>query len=308
MDASIYHTHICYSIIYIGNEAIPFLTHNIYKIGKYQLHPLVNGGKFYTNEFIRRIIMKFGMCTDLLKAPLVAKAGFDYIEGSLSAVALASDIAYEQMVNAVQASGLKAEALNGMLPGTFTLTGPSADLSAVEEYLATGFSRAAALGTQIVVFGSGRARNVPEGWEKEKALHQLADYLRMAASLSADYGINIAIEPLCPTECNIINTVLDALVLARLVNLPNVGVLADWYHMAMQNEGVAGVLNAEKLLLHCHIANPAGRRFPLADDGADFSPLFGALARIGYNGRVSVEGSGEDAQFAESCNRLKGSV
>lgn len=249
--------------------------------------------------------MKFGICADLLKAPLVAAAGFDYIEGAMTSAALASDEAFALMAESVKQSGLKVEVMNVMLPGWFRLTGPEADLKPAREYLELGFERGASLGLKVQVFGSGGARNVPEGWPMDKALDQLVEFLCMAAPIAARQGVSIAVEPLNPSECNIINTVSDALVLAERANLPNAGVLADWYHMALQQERLQGILDAGGKLLHCHIANPEGRRYPLPGDGVDFSALFGALRRIGYAGRMSVEGSGEEAEYARALLRLK---
>lgn len=250
--------------------------------------------------------MKFGICADLTKSLSAASAGFGYIECAMTAVALADDETFECMCSAVEQSGRAVEAMNVMLPGSFRLTGPDADLAPVKAYLEKGFVRTERLGTRVQVFGSGAARQVPVGWPMGKAMDQLADYLRMAAPIAARHGIAIAVEPLNPGECNIINTVADGLALARQVNLPNVGVLADWYHMAVQNEGTAGIAEAGDMLLHCHIANPAGRRFPLPGDGADFSAFFGALKQINYSGRMSVEGNGEEDEYAEALLRLKG--
>jgi D-psicose/D-tagatose/L-ribulose 3-epimerase len=249
--------------------------------------------------------MRIGICTDLMNAPLAAQAGFDYAEGAMTQVAPASDGEFEKLLAAVERSGLKAEALNVMLPGTFRLTGPDADLKPVKEYLKKGFERAEKLGAKVQVFGSSGARNYPEGWPKGRALEQLAEFVRMAAPMAAAHGIRFAVEPLNPGECNIVNTVPEALVLMRLAGGFNVGVLADWYHMAVQDEGVEGVLEAGKNLLHCHIANPAGRRYPLAGDGADFSAFADALKRIGYEGRISVEGNGAPEEFAATLARMR---
>jgi sugar phosphate isomerase/epimerase len=249
--------------------------------------------------------MRFGICTDLLNAPAAAAAGFNYIEGAMTQVALAPGEEFEAIADAVARSGIKAEALNVMLPGSFRLTGPEVDLAPVREYLERGFARAERLGAAVQVFGSAGARNYPEGWLKDKAMGQLADFLSMAAPMAAKHGILIAVEPVNPGECNIINTVPEALALARLACMPNVGVLADWYHMAVQGECAQGMLAAGSALLHCHIANPCGRRFPLPGDGADFSAFFGALKEIGYPGRVSIEGSGEQYEYALSLKRLR---
>lgn len=250
--------------------------------------------------------MRIGICSDLLNAPLAAAAGFDYIEGAMTSVAQSSVDDFERMKDAVARSGIHAEALNVMLPGSFRLTGPDADLKPVQEYLIKGFDRAARLGVKIQVFGSGAARNVPEDWPMEQAMEQLGAFLRLAAPLAQAHGIQIAVEPLNPGECNIINTVEDALLLVKRVNLPNVGALADWFHMSAQDEGVGGLLSAGNVLFHCHIANLEGRRFPLPGDGADFSAFFNALKRIGYEGRVSVEGNGNPDEYASAFLRLRG--
>lgn len=249
--------------------------------------------------------MKFGMCADPRLCADVAAAGFGYLEAALTAVAAMSEEVFEQAAGALAQSGLQAEALNVMLPGTFRLTGPDADLSPIRNYLELGLARAEKLGAKVQVFGSGAARRNPEGWPKEKAMDQLVEYLALAAPIAARHGIALAIEPLNPGECNLINTVSDGLALAKRVSLPNVGVLADWFHMAIQDEGVGGILAAGPMLLHCHIANPEGRRFPLPDDGADFTGFFDALRKIDYTGRVSVEGGGSPEEYASALARLE---
>lgn len=249
--------------------------------------------------------MRFGMCTNLLNAPLVAKAGFDYVEGAMTQVALASEEEFAQIAEAIESSGLRAEALNVMLPGSFRLTGPAADLAPVKEYLERGFERAERLGVKVQVFGSAGARNYPEDWHKGRALTQLEQFLGMAAPIAARHGIYVAIEPLNSGESNIVNSVSEAVVLAKLAGKFNVGVLADWYHMAVEDEDNRGILDAGKLLLHCHIANPEGRRYPLPGDGADFSDFARALKKIRYGGRMSVEGAGEPDEYAGSLRRLR---
>ena len=250
--------------------------------------------------------MKLGMCYDLNKSQLLASAGFDYIESALTGMVSANEGDFQKTMEIVEASGLRAEVANLFLPGNLKLTGPDADPKAVEEYLSTCFDRAALLGVKIQVFGSGGARNVPEGCAIETAMAQLVQFLKSASKYAEKYGIKIAIEPLNKKECNIINTVSDAIALSDMVNNPNVGVLADWYHMRTDNEGFEGILAAKKKLLHCHIAKPEGRTYPLPDDGEDYSVFFEALKQIGYVGRISVEANGDEADFKKCYEKLRG--
>ena len=50
------------------------------------------------------------------------------------------------------------------------------------------------------------------------------------------------------------------------------------------------------MLRHCHIARLDGRRWPRHNDGENYSAFFAALADIGYDGRLSVEGKTEDLE------------
>lgn len=250
--------------------------------------------------------MRFGMCADLSDAEALAAAGFDYIEGGMTEIALATDAEFERLAAAVKQSGIKVEALNRMLPAEFRLTGPDADLKPVKAYLEKGFARAELLGVKVQGFSSAPARNYPEdNWPKAKAFAQVEQFVSMAAPIAARHGIYLAIEGMNSTECNLINTVSEAAVLARVAHAFNVGVLADWYHMAKEEEGRKGVIEEKRLLLHCHIANPEGRRFPLPDDGVDYKVFTEGLKKIGYSARVSVEGEGEPSEYAVCLTRLR---
>jgi len=249
--------------------------------------------------------MKFGVCTDATKAKMLAEAGFDYVEVYLTTVIEADTNRYAEMEDALAQANIQADAACLFLPGSLRLTGPEVDLQAVEAYLSTCFDRVSTFGTKIQVFGSGGARQVPDGWAQEKAITQLVEFLQLASRYAAKYGIQIAIEPLQPNDCNIINTVAEGLALAKLVDRPNVGVLADWYHMGCQSEGVAGILAAGPQLIHCHIARPDGRTYPLPDDGEDYAVFFDALRRIGYHGAMSIEAGGADEDLARSLAYIK---
>lgn len=249
--------------------------------------------------------MLFGMCADLLNAPLVAAAGFDYIEGSMTAVGQAGEDEFAKMEAAVRLAGIRVEGMNLMLPGTFRLTGPNADFSPAIEFLKTAFARAGRLGTKAVSFGASGARNLPEGWPVEKGLEQLAEFLSMAAPIANDNGVAIGVEALNPGEANILTSQAESASLARRVNLPNVGILADWYHMSLSGEGVRNIPAAGSLIVHCHIANPNGRRFPLPGDGADYTEFFAALKAAGYDARMSVEAAGTVEEYAQALSRLK---
>lgn len=240
-------------------------------------------------------MIRFGICTHPSNAPLLAQLGYDYIEGGISSLYAMEETEFQAAREAVLSSPIRMEAANVFLPGTFRLTGEAADLSGIPAYLDVALSRAEQLGCQVAVFGSSGARNVPEGFPRERAMEQLAEFLRIAGPACQAHGIRIAIEPLNTKESNIINSVKAGLTLAIASGDENIGVLADWYHMELESEGVAGIQAAGELLWHCHIANPEGRIYPKPSDGQQerYDAFFAALVGIGYQGRVSIEGRGE---------------
>ena len=70
---------------------------------------------------------------------------------------------------------------------------------------------------------------------------------------------------------------------------PNVGFLADLYHLAKMGEDVADVLSRYRdEILHVQVADPPRRGAP-GTGTLDFEPLFRQLAAQGYGGWVGLE-------------------
>jgi sugar phosphate isomerase/epimerase len=155
-------------------------------------------------------------------------------------------------------------------------------------------SRLATLGTEIVVFGSGGARRVPDNFPHDQAFAQLVDFGRRAAREARANHITIAIEPLRKQETNIINTAAEGLDLVNAVGDPNFQLMIDFYHLASEHEDPAIVFKAKDHIRHLHMANPQGRVFPQAWDEFEYGPFFANLRAIGYDRRISIEGSTTD--------------
>ena len=253
--------------------------------------------------------MKFGLCIGVDGLQTAEKAGFDYFEPTAVRTLLPDkpDQDFAPILAAVAASKLKAEAFNVFLPGTVRVTGPDASLDALLRYVSVVAARAAKLGGKVIVFGSAAARGVPAGFPTGKAMDQIAAFLEAIDPIVAKAKINIAIEPLCKKECNIINLVKEGAALATRVNKPNIKALADLYHVGQDAEPYENIVAAGKLLIHAHIANPVTRNCPMPGDGFDYKPFFRALKDAGYNGRISIECAWDDvtAQAAASLEFLR---
>jgi sugar phosphate isomerase/epimerase len=238
--------------------------------------------------------VQVGYCTPLRNIEAAKAAGFDYVELSTSEIAGLSDAEFEQAAARVQQVGLPVPATNLFLPAALKVTGPNIDPEQQMAYVKKAFARLARLGTQIVVFGSGGARQVPDGFPKDQAFQQLVAFGKRIAPEARARGITVAVEPLRRQETNIINSAAEGLALVNAIADPNFQLMVDFYHLASVKEDPAIIVRARDHIRHLHMANPEGRVFPRSPDEYDYAPFFAALRTIGYDGRISVEASTKD--------------
>jgi sugar phosphate isomerase/epimerase len=256
--------------------------------------------------------MRIGYCTNLIATQIDStgsewidkgqESEFDYVELPLAQMVDLDDEAFLSLKERVGVSGLKCEACNNFFPASIRLTGNTVDYGKIEEYLVKALGRAAQLGVKVIVLGSPKSRNVPEGYPMNKAWSQLVELLRTIDPLVRAKGITIVIEPLCKLESNIINTAAEGLQLSRAVERENIKLLVDYYHLVMEKEDPEILLRAGSYIKHVHFANPTGRVYP-AEKVDGYIRFMDLLKRIGYEGRISVE-----AYTKDFCHDAKRSV
>ena len=238
--------------------------------------------------------MKIGCCVSLWEelALQLPAAGADYGEGGFSSL---RDKTLEQVksrAGQLARAGLDTPVMNLLFPGDFQLAGPQAEFSTVDRYLEENLPKAAAFGVKTLVFGSGGARRVPEGFPQEEAFAQLVELCRdhIAPAVEAQ-GMVCCLEPLNRKETNILTTSGECFRLVEAVNHPNLQLLVDLYHFDLEGESLSALEGYRGRLGHCHIASAQNSRLvPQPWDGQDYLPFFQALAAMGYEGRLSLEG------------------
>ncbi len=240
--------------------------------------------------------MKFGACGGADVAAVAAAAGYDFIEGSVGGLLcpLASEAEFRDRLAAVQALPLPCPALNCLVPADLRIVGPERDPGRLAEYVATACRRAREAEVGVLVFGSGGARRIPEGFPREEAWGHLIEFGAVLAEQAGKNGVTIAVEPLNRKECNVLNTVGECADLVRAVAHPAFRLLVDGYHWALDHDSAEAVAKNGDLLAHAHVATVPGRLAPGAED-CDLGAFFGALAAAHYDGRVSIEGNLQDA-------------
>jgi len=239
--------------------------------------------------------MKFGVCASPDAAAQVRAAGYDFLECTVGGFVMPDQPAarFEAALADFRQQGFPCLALNCFLPASLRVTGPDVDRQALERYVSIVCERAGRAGVTRLVFGSGGARRVPEGFPVAEAHQQILAFLRLCAPMAERHRLVIVIEPLNTHECNILTHVSECAAMVREVRHPAIRLLADIYHMLQNGETADDLAPHVELLRHVHIATRENRRPPAAEP-CDFAPFFRVLKAGGYSEGVSVEARAQD--------------
>ena len=121
-------------------------------------------------------------------------AGFDYAECAVGQLLQLNDEEMAEAARLHEIGMFTVESCNCFIPGSIPLTGENT--GDYIPHIREVYRRMKLVGADAVVFGSGGARRIPEGFDRERAKAQLDDFMRTAAEIAKEYGITIVIEPL----------------------------------------------------------------------------------------------------------------
>ena len=217
----------------------------------------------------------------------VLAAGYDYIETQLTRLLALSPAGYAGFKHRLTDAGVPCRVGMMLFPYDMPLVAEERDLAAITAHAARTLSIAADLGCELIVFGHGGIRAVPEGMAYETAQSRLLDILRLLGGLAQPHGLKIAVEPLCDT--NMITSFPQAAEIARQCG-PAIGAVFDLYHATALGQSPTDIAQLPEKLFHLHIANPTGRTVPAdTDDQAPYEAFAAAARQCGYDGKLSVE-------------------
>lgn len=127
-----------------------------------------------------------------------------------------------------------------------------------------------------------------DGMAKPEALRHLGHALFKLDTHASDLGTTLLYEPLNRYETNLVNTLGDAVTLLGGMGVEHVKILADLYHMNIEETNLADALrNAGPRVGHVHFADSNRRAAGFGH--TDFAPVVAALREIGYDGYLSAE-------------------
>lgn len=216
-----------------------------------------------------------------------AEHGFDAVELFLPGP---DAVAVSEIESLQQKHGLAIAAVGtgaGMVKHGLSLTDPDpAKRVAAREFLA----RMIAFGGQLrapAILGSMQGRS-GNGVTREQALDWLGEALLEAGELADKHGVPFIYEPLNRYETNLFNHAATAADYLYCEGIENVVLLADLFHMAIEERDVAdGLREMGEKLGHVHWADSNRRAMGMGH--TDPGPIMEALKEIGYDAYLSAE-------------------
>ncbi|MEK7409564.1 MAG: sugar phosphate isomerase/epimerase family protein [Acidobacteriota bacterium] len=172
-----------------------------------------------------------------------------------------------------------AAAIDGL-----TFSDPDAEVRARSVERVRGHIELAAELGSAVTIGSLSGKVGSSGARRSQALGCLDEVCRTAGPL----GVTVLLEPLNRYECDYINTLADGAGVLAEIGAPNLKLLADTFHMNIEEVDLAASLMAAGSRLgHVHLAD-TNRQAP-GHGHLNVAGVLQALAAIGYHGYLSFE-------------------
>jgi sugar phosphate isomerase/epimerase len=214
------------------------------------------------------------------------KYGYDGIEFAAEPHKLNAD----ECTALMKKYGLDCRSLCGIFDESRDLTGSGEAGKNAVKYLKDTVDFAAKVGAGIViVVPSPVGRTAPpDGITFEESWNNAIKNIREAADHAHKNGVKFAIEAINRYETWFINTLEKAYALVKDIDHPAVGIMADLFHMSIEERSLSqSLFMIQDKLLHVHIAD--NTREPAGLGHTDFKEIIKTLSRIGYKGSLTME-------------------
>lgn len=155
-------------------------------------------------------------------------------------------------------------------------------------YVKACIDLASAVGaSHVIAVPSPVGKLAPESTREAEWSHAVAS-LREAGAYASQRGVRVAVEALNRYETHLVNKLGDAVRLVEEVDHPHVKLMADWFHMNMEERSIRlSLLGAAKHLIHVHLAD--NTREAAGKGQNDWLAAMRTLLDIGYRGPLTME-------------------
>lgn len=218
----------------------------------------------------------------------ILNAGYDYAEISAGFVSRLTEVEISHLEGLNQSGRLHISRCNSFIPPALYIW-DGANETALYEYVKRVLTACARMGIEKMVFGSGAARRLPAGMDIETGHQGIIKFLHRCNAYAEKCRVEIVLEPLNRSECNVLTTVRECAAVVRKANCSHIRLLADAFHVYMEKEALSVIGENADIITHIHIAEPPNRVYPGRDGGEYLRAFAAALKAADYNGSVSVE-------------------
>ena len=202
----------------------------------------------------------------------------------------AAGVPVRELRTALDVHGLVLAAVGtgagGVVHGLSLADADGAGRQRAVDYVRAVIELAAPFGAPAIV-GSVQGRSAP-GEAREEALRRLVDSMAQLGEVAAAVGGRIVVEPLNRYETDLCNTLAHGGEVIERTGSDRIGLLADLFHMNIEETDVAASLVAAAPRLgHLHFVD--SNRRPAGCGHLSYGPIAAALRAAGYRGWAAVE-------------------
>ena len=246
--------------------------------------------------------MKFAICNEMYEAWDFGAACADIAESGYDAVEIApftlgdnpteiSERDARKIGDLAKSSGLAVTGFHWLLqkPEGLHLTCLDVEIRKRTKEVLQHLARiCAAMGGEIMVFGSPKQRNVLPGETYDAAFGRAVELFRDVCDVAHPLGVTLALEPLAAEYTNFMVNAEETVRVIKAVDHPACRLHLDVNAMCSEEKSVDDIIRGNQEYLAYFHANDPNLRGPGFGD-VDFVPIAHALKKVGYDGIVSVE-------------------
>lgn len=175
----------------------------------------------------------------------------------------------------------------GWVKHRLTLTSADPEIRRrARDFILSVIDLAGPLGAPAII-GSMQGRT-SEGVDRPTALGHLSESLERLGERAESHDVSLIYEPLNRYETDLVTTVEAGVGLLRSLSTRNVALLADLFHMNIEEADIPSALRAGAGHIgHVHFVD--SNRRPAGSGHIDYAPIARALEEIGFDGFASAE-------------------
>ncbi|MCA0756594.1 sugar phosphate isomerase/epimerase [Paenibacillus sp. N4] len=215
----------------------------------------------------------------------LSKFGYDAIE----LVGEPDYYDFKQVRKLTAESGLKVSSICSIYNSERDLGHPDPGMrTRAVEYVKRIARMSAEVGAPTMIVAPAANMRIKELGSREDEWKWAVEGIREGGEYAAKLGVNLCIEAWNRYETYMLNRLDQAAAMMKEVDLANVGIMGDTFHMNIDEANVAeAIRQGGSALMHIHLAD-SNRAAP-GFGHTDFVPVMQALLDIDYKGYVTFE-------------------